>query len=170
MYFFFGSAPINIPGCKFPDIRYLVVLLSSIDKCAPDASKSLALFSPFLRYYYSGYKQHTLHLISLMSEENVSISPTPWKTISYTISQSTLVTWNQVFSLSLQIRSSFIYDWSTHQQISLRQNTLSNFVRPTSSSKIKKSGISRTSLEVLLSPLRLLPNPPEHSYTNSLSR
>ena len=163
MYFFFGSAPINIPGCKFPDIRYLVVLLSTMDKCAPDASKSLALFSPFLRYYYSGHKQHTIYLISLMSEENVSISPTPWKTISYTISQPTLVRCNQVFSLSLQIRSSFIYDWSTQQQISLRQNAMPNLVTPTSSSKRKESGIPRTSLEVLLSPLRLLPNPPEHS-------
>ena len=53
MYFFFGSAPINITGCKFPDIRYLVVLLSSMDKCAPNASKLLVLFSPFFRYYYS---------------------------------------------------------------------------------------------------------------------
>ena len=167
MYFFFGSAPINITGCKFPDIRYLVVLLSSIDKCAPDASKSLALFSPFLRYYYSRLQAtHYLSYFTHVRRECFYFANAMENHIIYHIT----IYLKNMKSSSLQIGPPFIYDRSTQQQISLRQNAMSNIVRPTSSSKRKESGISRTPLEVLLSLLRLLPNPPEHSYTNSLSR
>ena len=44
---------------------------------------------------------------------------------------------------------------------------MSNLVRTMPLAKEKKAEISRTSLEVLLSPLRLLPNPPEPNCTQA---